>query len=85
MAKRIIYNATTKETVVEEFEPEEYIPTAEEQIEVLKNNLLNSDYKAIKYAEGFITEEDYAPIKAQRQAWRDEINRLEGEIVESEN
>lgn len=85
MAKRIIYNATTKETVVEEFEPEEYIPTAEEQIEVLKNNLLNSDYKAIKYAEGFITEEDYAPIKAQRQAWRDEINRLEGDIVESEN
>ena len=34
----------------------------------LKKNLSDTDYKAIKYAEGFITEEDYAPIKAQRQA-----------------
>ena len=57
----------------------------ERQIIALKNNLSNTDYKAIKYAEGQITEEDYAPIKAQRQSWRDEINRLEGDIVESEN
>ena len=43
----------------------------------LKKQLSDTDYKAIKYSEGLITEEEYAPIKAQRQAWRDEINQLE--------
>ena len=50
----------------------------ESQIEILKLKLAKTDYKAIKYAEGLISEEDYAPIKAQRQAWRAEINQLEG-------
>lgn len=43
----------------------------------LKQNLANTDYQAIKYAEGRMTAEEYAPIGEQRQAWRDEINRLE--------
>ena len=46
------------------------------QIARLKELLARSDYKAVKYAEGLISEEDYAPIKAQRQLWRDEINAL---------
>ena len=62
-------------------------PTAEEiaeanrlaRIEELKTLLWKSDYKAIKFAEGWITPEDYADIKAQRQAWRVEINELESE------
>ena len=49
------------------------------QISELKLRLQETDYQAIKHSEGLISEEDYAPIKAQRQAWRDEINRLEGE------
>lgn len=52
------------------------------QIDALKQNLINTDYQAIKYAEGQITTEEYAPIKAQRQAWREEINELEG-VLES--
>lgn len=60
-------------------------PTAEEvaeqqrlaRIDELRTLLAESDYKAIKYAEGWITAEDYAEVKAQRQAWRDEINELE--------
>ena len=51
------------------------------QIETLKKNLINSDYKAIKYAEGQISEEDYQPIKQQRQNWRNEINNLESHII----
>lgn len=47
------------------------------KISMLKERLASSDYQAIKYAEGQLSEEEYAPIKAQRQAWRDEINRLE--------
>ena len=54
--------------------------TPEMKIEALKQNLINTDYKAIKYAEGLINEEDYAPIRTQRQEWRDEINRIETEI-----
>lgn len=47
------------------------------EIEELKTNLLATDYKAIKYAEGKYTKEEYAPIDAQREAWRDRINELE--------
>lgn len=47
------------------------------RIDELKLMLKNSDYKAIKYAEGLITEIEYAPIKAQRQSYRAEINALE--------
>lgn len=49
----------------------------ERRIEELKALLLESDYKAIKYAEGFICEEEYKEIRAQRQAWREEIGKLE--------
>lgn len=51
------------------------------RIAELKANLADTDYQAIKYAEGLISETDYAPIKAQRQAWRDEINALETELA----
>jgi hypothetical protein len=50
------------------------------EIEKLKQKLSETDYRAIKYAEGQYTEEDYAPYKAQRQEWRDEINKLEKSI-----
>ena len=52
----------------------------EPQIIELKQKLADTDYKAIKYAEGAISEEEYAPIKQQRQAWRDEINELEEQL-----
>ena len=47
------------------------------EIEQLKAQLAETDYKAIKFAEGWLTEEEYAPIKAERQALRDAINDLE--------
>lgn len=46
------------------------------RINELKMFLAETDYKAIKYAEGELSEEEYAPIKAQRRAWREEINQL---------
>ena len=46
------------------------------RINELKALLKDSDYRAIKYAEGFYTEQEYAPYKEQRQAYRDEINEL---------
>ena len=51
-----------------------------EEIEDYKQKLNETDYLAIKYAEGWISEEDYASIKQQRQSYRDRINELEEEI-----
>ena len=52
-------------------------------ISVCKQNLKLTDYKAIKYAEGLISEEDYAPIKKQRNEWREQINEYEGLLPEA--
>lgn len=48
------------------------------RIDELKSLLASTDYKAIKYAEGEITAVEYAETKAQRRAWRAEINSLGG-------
>ena len=55
------------------------IAAIDAEIAELKRLLTETDYKAIKYAEGWITAEEYAETKAQRQAWRDRINELEQE------
>ena len=47
------------------------------EIQQLKKSLSDTDYKAIKYAEGQLTEEEYSPIRLQRQSYRDRINELE--------
>ena len=48
-----------------------------QEIATLKKQLSDTDYKAIKYAEGQLTEEDYASVKELRQSYRDRINELE--------
>lgn len=47
----------------------------------LKQMLSDTDYIVIKIAEGVATWADYPEIKEQRQAWREEINRLEQEVL----
>ena len=47
------------------------------EITQLKKQLSDTDYKAIKYAESQISEEEYASVKAERQSYRDRINELE--------
>lgn len=42
-----------------------------------KKKLADTDYQVNKYVEGEYTEEEYAPKKAQRAAWRNEIRELE--------
>ena len=54
--------------------------TKEQRIANLKQRLIESDYRAIKYAEGLYTEEEYKPYKELRQSYRDEINELEQEL-----
>lgn len=89
-----IIDTPARSEVIEHDETEEikvYIPytdselrkiAAEARIGELKSLLRASDYKAIKYAEGVLTAEEYAPVKAERQAYRDEINELEKVLTE---
>ena len=50
----------------------------ESRVSELKQKLSDTDYAVIKIAEGAAAREDYAELIAQREAWRAEINELEG-------
>ena len=58
-------------------EPTPCEPTVEDKINALKQELASTDYKALKYTEGWLTEEEYAPIKAMREELREQIRKLE--------
>lgn len=60
----------------EDIQREEYAA----EIRTLKQSLAETDYKAIKYAEGVMADEDYQATGIQRQAWRRRINELEALI-----
>lgn len=69
----------------EEEQIQVYIPYSEEylndkqektELEKLKNLLSSTDYEAIKYAEGWFTEEEYAPIKEYRENLRKQIRAI---------
>jgi hypothetical protein len=67
------YNETENILVYIEYSD---LELAQNKINKLKRKLNETDYKAIKYAEGAISEQEYSPIKMQRQNWRNEINGL---------
>jgi chromosome segregation ATPase len=50
-----------------------------QRINELKQSLARTDYKAVKAAEGS-PGADWEAVKAERQAWRDEINELEARL-----
>lgn len=50
------------------------------KITQLKANLKNTDYQAIKFAEGELSAEEYSPVREQRKAWRQEVNNLEEQL-----
>ena len=85
-----------KEAYDEKEEIQIYIPYTEEELrakkiekkisekkmEILKykNLLKETDYKAIKYAEGYYTDEEYESIKIIREGYRENIRNLEEQI-----
>ncbi len=70
-------NTDAREVYILDCEKEKEQSDIKKQIALLKGNLNATDYQAIKFAEGWLSEEEYAPIKEQRQLWRNEINSLE--------
>lgn len=65
-----------KVVAVERIESEE--DKKVKRIRELKYFLEQSDFKLFKFMEGIISAEEYEPTKLQRQAWRAEINLLQG-------
>lgn len=55
------------------------------EINGLKQLLAQSDYKALKYAEGEITESEYAETREYRQSLRDKINQFEAMTPDDED
>jgi len=51
----------------------------ERKVAKLKQKLSETDYVVIKIAEGEATKEEYSEVLANRKAWREAINQLEGE------
>jgi hypothetical protein len=54
------------------------------EMRLLKALLKNTDYQAIKFAEGALSASEYATTKANRQIWRKRINELEALMKEGE-
>ena len=82
----IVYNAKTFEIEKKEREQTDAeikasnIQNINFRMHELKTNLSQTDYQAIKFAEGELTVEEYAETKAKRKAWREEINALENKL-----
>ena len=60
------------------------VASINQQIRELQGKLSATDYQALKYSEGWITEKDYTEIKANRQSWRYAINQLQSQLKEEE-
>lgn len=48
-----------------------------------KRLLRDTDYKALKHADGVIPDEEYEEVKEERQTYRDRINELEALLPEA--
>lgn len=82
MATKLIYDVKTKTTQEVEFD---YTPENPRKFEIQQRlqeiiiALKETDYHALKFIEGDLTEEAFAPYKAERHALRLEHNQLEAE------
>ena len=50
------------------------------EIEQYKAKLASTDYQCLKYAEGELTKDEYAPIRELRKQLRKQINALEDRL-----
>lgn len=67
------------EKIPEKTQDEKDLEAVKQEEQELLQKLRDTDYIAVKIAEGAVTEEEaprYEEIKAQRQEWRDQVNAL---------
>lgn len=92
--KKIVANVATNQIEEVEYEvsdeelalevKQNAISNAQMRMNEIEQELKASDYKAIKYAEGLYTDEEYAKTKSIRSSLRDEYNLLELTLKEME-
>ena len=68
------------EYYVEGKDPYEDLNKTLMEIADLKSQLAATDYQCLKWCEGYLTDDEYQPIKEQRQELRDKINELENSL-----
>lgn len=76
---KVVDNALTVENLQLSAEQEKEVSIIEinTKINILKEKLAETDYKALKFIDGEFTEEEYAPIRKERKNYRIKINELE--------
>ena len=76
---KVVDNALTVENLQLSAEQEKEISIIEinTKINILKEQLAETDYKALKFIDGEFTEKEYAPIREERKNYRIKINELE--------
>lgn len=57
---------------------EKLVTAQDSNVAILQELLKQTDYEAIKYAEGVTTAAQFANLKAAREAWRTAINSIQG-------
>lgn len=61
---------------------DEMIPEMQDEnaaeINALRQLLAQTDYKALKHADGALSDEEYEECRKQRAEWRAKINELQG-------
>lgn len=50
------------------------------EIVALKSLLADTDYNALKHADGVMSDEEYEPIRTRREEWRRLINEYEEKL-----
>lgn len=78
------YDVQTKNSWEEEIEiefPNPRISEIGQRLQEIKIELQQTDYQAIKFAEGIKTEEEYSDTRNLREALRTEYNILEIELT----
>lgn len=78
------YHLVDDEFVLDEIKEQEEIAKEQKEQEIirLKQELADTDYEAIKYSEGWFTDDEYAPIKAKRESLREQIRKLESDTAQ---
>ena len=84
MATKLVYDAKTKTTQEVEFD---FTPENPRKFEIQQRlqditiELKETDYHALKFIEGDLSEEDFQPYKELRHKLRLEYNQLEAELA----
>ena len=77
-------NGIPREMTEEEIKKYRFELRPEEEIEMLRQILVDTNYVIIDMAEGLATPEECADIIEQRKEWRKRINELEEQIEKGE-